>query len=106
MKLDKRLVGIRITLKRKEKGLSQEQLAEIIGFSKNHLSNIERGKYTPTTSFIFEICNALGETPDFYLIGNPTETTDQITSLIRTLPESEQEIIVKLIECYISEKSK
>lgn len=48
--------------KRKECGLSQETLAEIIGYSKNHLSSVERGKYTPTTNFIIAICNALGET--------------------------------------------
>lgn len=59
--------------KRKECGLSQETLAEIIGYSKNHLSSVERGKYTPTTNFIIAICNALGETPDYYLIGTPTK---------------------------------
>lgn len=106
MYLDKRLIGIRITIKRKEKNLSQEQLAEIIGFSKNHISNIERGKYIPTIPFVFKICNALGETPDYYLIGNPTETTDEITKLIKTLPKDNQKILIKLIECYISEKSK
>ncbi len=91
-------------LKRKEKRFSQEQLAEIIGYSKNHLSNIERGKNIPTTLFIFEICNALGETPDYYLIGTPSESTDQITALVKALPESNQKILIKLLECYISEK--
>lgn len=91
--------------KRKEKGYSQEQLSELIGFSKNHLSNIERGKYTPTTAFIFEICNVLGETPDYYLIGNPSQNTDKITAIIKTLPEIKQKILLKLIECYIEEYS-
>ena len=93
-------------IKRKEKGISQEELAEIIGYSKNHISNIERGKYVPTTAFIFEICNALGETPNYYLIGNPTESTDKITNLIKALPENSQNILLKIIECYISEISK
>lgn len=106
MNLDKRLIGIRITIKRKEKNLSQEELAEIIGFSKNHISNIERGKNIPTVPFIFKICNALGETPDYYLIGSPSETTDEISTLIKTLPSNNQKILIKLIECYISEKSK
>lgn len=92
-------------LKRKEKGISQEELSEIIGYSKNHISNIERGKYVPTTAFIFEICNALGETPDYYLIGNLTEKTDKIATLIKTLPEYSQSILLKLIEVYISEIS-
>lgn len=40
MKIDKKLIGIRIMTKRKECGLSQETLAEIIGYSKNHLSSV------------------------------------------------------------------
>lgn len=93
-------------LKRKESGLTQEELAEKIGYSKNHLSSIERGKYTPATTFIIDICNILGETPDYYLIGNSTETTDKITTLIKTLPTNQQDILVKLLECYIAEITK
>lgn len=93
-------------IKRKEKGISQEELSEMIGYSKNHISNIEHGKYVPTTAFVFEICNTLGETPDYYLIGNATEATDKITSLSKTLPEYSQNILLKLIELYISEITK
>jgi len=103
MKIDKKLIGIRIMIKRKESGISKEELSEKIGYSKNHISNIERGKYVPTTAFMFEICNALGETPDYYLLGNSTENTDKITTLIKTLPEYSQNILLKLIELYISE---
>lgn len=92
-------------LKRKEKGISQEELSEIIGYSKNHISNIERGKYVPTTAFIFEICNALGETPDYYLIGKLTEETDRVATLFKTLPTYSQKILLKLLEVYISELS-
>lgn len=103
MNIDKKLIGIRIMIKRREKGISQEALSEIIGYSKNHISNIERGKYIPTTAFVFEICNALGETPDYYLIGNPTDETDKITTLVKTLPTYSQSILLKLLEVYISE---
>lgn len=92
-------------IKRKEKCISQEELSEMIGYSKNHISNIERGKYVPTTAFVFEVCNALGETPDYYLVGHPTENTDKITALVKTLPEYSQNILLKLIELYISEIS-
>lgn len=103
MKIDGKLIGIRMMTKRKEKGLSQEDLSEKIGFSKNHISNIERGKYIPTTTYIFEICNALGETPDYYLIGSPTKETDKITTLIKGLPIDKQTILLRLLEVYISE---
>ena len=105
MKIDKKLIGIRIMTKRKECGLSQETLAEIIGYSKNHLSSVERGKYTPTTNFIIAICNALGETPDYYLIGTPTKYRDSITCLIKTLPQESQDTLLALIQCYINRET-
>lgn len=57
--------------RRKALGLTQEELSEQIGLSKNHLSNIERGIYLPTTQAVMQICTALGETPDYYLILKP-----------------------------------
>lgn len=106
MTLNKKLIGIRIRSKRKEKGLKQETLAELIDCSSNHLSNIERGNYLPTTSLIFKICTVLGETPNYYLIGTATKKTSEIESVIKTLPESEQEILLKLIKYYTFEISR
>lgn len=106
MKLDSKYIGIRILQKRKENGLSQEELSEKIGISKNHLSSIERGIYTPTTKLVIELCNVLGETPDYYLIGKITKEANEISDLLKKLPQKDQEIILKLIEKYIEETSK
>ena len=96
-----RLIGLRIMQRRKELGFSQEKLAEKLGISKNHLSNIERGKYIPTTEFIFKICNTMGNTPNYYLIGTPIEETNEIVKLIKTLPKDKQQGIVKILQFYI-----
>lgn len=101
MELDTKLIGIRIMQRRKSLSLTQEQLAEKVGFSKNHISSVERGKYTPTTQLIFRICEAMGETPDYYLIGKPSDTTDKLTNLIKSLPPRTQEITFKLVETYL-----
>lgn len=100
--LDKKLIGIRIMQKRKEHGFSQEKLAEKIGISKNHLSNIERGNNVPTVKFIFDICNVLGETPDYYLLGVISDDTSEIETLIRQLPIPQQKMLIMLIETYLS----
>lgn len=87
--------------KRKEHRLSQEKLAEKIGISKNHLSNIERGNNVPTLKFIFDICNILGETPDYYLLGAISNETNNIEQIIRQLPISQQNILFALIKTYL-----
>ncbi len=97
----KQLIGLRIMQRRKELGLSQEKLAEKLGISKNHLSNIERGKQIPTTECIFKICSAMGNTPDYYLVGTPTSETDEIVKLIKTLPKDKQQGVIKLLKFYI-----
>ena len=101
MKLDKKLIGSRIMQQRKACGYTQEQLAELVGLSKNHISSVERGISVPTTQFIFKICQVLGETPDYYLIGKANDWTDRIDALIRSLPPDAQRITEKLIETYI-----
>jgi putative transcriptional regulator len=44
---------------RAEIGLSQSQLAEIVGVSRNTISSIETGQFNPTTKLALIICIAL-----------------------------------------------
>ncbi|WP_301003465.1 helix-turn-helix transcriptional regulator [Pseudoalteromonas sp.] len=44
---------------RKEKGLSQEKLAELCGLDRTYVSMLERGKRQPTLTTIFKIGNVL-----------------------------------------------
>jgi transcriptional regulator with XRE-family HTH domain len=45
---------------RKERGLTQEQLAERCGLSQQYLSGLEQGRRNPTIVTIYEIASALG----------------------------------------------
>lgn len=105
MEVNCELIGRRIRQRRKEKHLTQEDLAERIGLSKNHVSNMERGKYLPTTQTFLRLCDVLGETPDYYLMGKISADTDQISALVRQLPEQSQRILCKLVETYLKESS-
>lgn len=44
---------------RMEKGLSQSQLAGMVGVSRNTISSIERGEFTPTAKLALVLCIAL-----------------------------------------------
>lgn len=105
MEIDKKLVGDRIKRRRKAAGLTQEALAEQIELSKNHLSNIERGRYLPTIEALMMICNALGQTPDYYLIGKISPETDRISQMVKRLSEDSQRVLYRLIETYLEERS-
>ena len=45
---------------RQEKGLTQEQLAELAGFSQQYISGLEQGRRNPTIVSIYELATALG----------------------------------------------
>lgn len=104
MEMNKKEIGKRIMRLRKEHGYTQDELSEMIGFSKNHLSGIECGKYTATTPFIFRLCTVLGRTPDYFLIGQVSSVTDDLTSLMRRLTKEEQELVMKMIQLYLDSK--
>lgn len=105
MEVNYELVGRRIRQRRKEKHLTQEDLAEQIGLSKNHVSNMERGKYLPTTKTFLQLCDVLGETPDYYLMGKLSAETDHLSALVKQLPAQSQRILCRLIETYLEELS-
>ena len=44
---------------RAERGLSQAQLAEMVGVSRNTISSIETGQFSPTAKLALVICVAL-----------------------------------------------
>jgi transcriptional regulator with XRE-family HTH domain len=56
----RQLVGRNFTRLRREKGLTQEQVAERSGFSQQYISGLERGRRNPTIVSLFELAQALG----------------------------------------------
>lgn len=56
----RKLVGQNFQRIRKEKGLTQEQIAEKTGFSQQYLSDLERGRRNPTVITLYELAQALG----------------------------------------------
>lgn len=59
------IMGEKLVLKnnlksaRGEKGLSQQQLADMVGVSRNTISSIETGQFNPTAKLALVLCIAL-----------------------------------------------
>ncbi len=63
-------MGNRIATRRKRLKISQSQLAEQVGISSKHMSNLERGRERPSFEVFVALCNALRVTPDYLLMGS------------------------------------
>ena len=54
--------NIKMMETRKAKGLSQQQLADLLGVSRQTINAIEKGDYNPTIKLCIGICRVLGLT--------------------------------------------
>jgi transcriptional regulator with XRE-family HTH domain len=60
---------------RRQKGISQEELAEIGDFDRTYPSLLERGLRTPTLTVIFQLAEALEASPTSLI----TQTLEELT---------------------------
>ena len=56
--------NLKMKAARVAKDLSQQQLADLIGVSRQTISAIEKGDYNPTINLCIAICRELGKTLD------------------------------------------
>ena len=59
----RKLVGRNVRAARVERGMTQERLAEVSGFSQQYISDLERGRRNPTIVSLYELAQALAVTP-------------------------------------------
>ena len=58
---DKLVLKNRIKATRQKAGLSQEALSNLVGVSRNTISSIETGQFSPTAKLALILCIALDE---------------------------------------------
>ena len=56
--------NLRLKSARAEKDLSQQELADLVGVSRQTINAIEKGDYNPTIRLCLAICHVLGKTLD------------------------------------------
>ncbi len=59
-----RYLGLNIAYYRKERGLSQSSLAEMVNISRTHMSRIETAECAVSLDVVFDICDALDVRPE------------------------------------------
>lgn len=56
--------NLKLKSARAAKDLSQQELAELVGVSRQTINAIEKGDYNPTIKLCISICKVLGKTLD------------------------------------------
>ena len=97
MELNYEAIGIRIHRLRKEKGLSQQKLAEMSDQDPSNISHIERGATKLSLPTIVNIANALDVTVDYFLCDSLESATvpyDRIATEILSDCSHRERIII------------
>lgn len=89
-------VGRNIAIFRKRKGLSQKELAEMIGIGLPNISYIENGKYAPRMNTLIKLSQVL-ETQmyEFFILERHKQKDNIKAELLKALDEDE--ILLRLI---------
>ena len=98
--------GARLRAVRKERGYTQEQLAELTKLSTRHIAGIEKGEANPSFEVLYTITSVLGVS--FDAIFNPADEQfereiQEIAGLYRACPEQGRRLVLTAIRAMLNE---
>ena len=100
--MDYYAIGQRIRKIRKARGLSQEQLSEMVGISVTHMSHIETGNTKLSLPVLVDLANALEVRTDDLLYDKVTAerstATEAIIQLLETCTTQQLRVIEDLVK--------
>lgn len=79
-------IGTRIKVFRRMRGMTQEQLSEALGITKQYLGLIERGKNAPSLDLLFNISSELSCPIVNFFLGHEPSPTHQSLSATKAVP--------------------
>ena len=97
--------GARLRAVRKERGYTQERLAELTKLSTRHIAGIEKGEANPSFEVLYTITSVLGVS--FDAIFNPADEQmereiQEITGLYRACPEQGRQMVLAVIRAMVN----
>lgn len=90
-----RVVGANIRRLRREKRLSQDELASILGITGKHLGRVERAERNPTLEMIAQLCDHFG-LQESYFYEDSSARTNNIAHMYDPLLEKAKRAIPRM----------
>lgn len=108
MIIDYKEIGKRMAMRRKELGLKQYQLCEMIDVNYKYVSNLETGRSAPSLEVIMKLCEALNVTPDYLLLGTDLDGAlkdKEITDKVEKLSNEGKKLLSGIIDVLLGDMS-
>ena len=101
-----KIIGKRIQQFRKKKGMTQEELSEIIDISPHYLSALERGIYNIKLETLVKILNTLDISADEVFCDVVTKScaisSSRLSERLESLAKEDQEKILAVVDTMIN----
>lgn len=99
--IDYAKLGLKIKSVRASRGLTQDNLAEMISCNVSHISNVENNHTKLSLNALLAIANALDTSIDYLLsdqYNNPLILDNEMSRIIKDCSTEQKEKILKIIE--------
>ena len=87
---------------RAKKGLSQEQLAEILDITSTHISYLETGTKSPSIEMLVKLANALDVSADDLLVGvldhSSSTVGKEIHAILQDCNRDEEKMLIRILK--------
>lgn len=106
IEIDYEEIGKRIKHRRKSLGITQNELAQMVGVTSYHISHVENANALPSLELIINISFRLNTTPDYLILG-ARRTTNATLAIIETLKlcsEDDLKIISDIISAFVKNR--
>lgn len=95
-------IGKRIKQYRTERGISQEELSEIININYRHISNIETGRRYPSLEIIVAIANAFEISADDLLVDTLNRSSSSVGKELHAILQDcnpyQKEMLIRILK--------
>ena len=102
MAINSTSIGKNIKFYRNRKGISQEELGNIVFVSSIHISYLETGSKIPSLELLILIANALDVSADDLLVDSLTHTSSpvgqELHAILQDCNHDEKEMLIRLLK--------
>ena len=97
-------IGERIMALRKEKSISQTELAKRLNVSRQAVSKWEQGTSSPDTERLIQLAEILGTEVEYLATGTHPEPGSVVLNIVETVERVEEKIVVKEVIRHVRRK--
>ena len=97
-------IGERITTLRKEKDISQAELAKRLSVSRQAVSKWEQGTSTPDTERLIQLAEILDTEVEYLATGVHPEPGSVVLNVVETVERVEEKVVVKEVIRHVRRK--